>query len=163
MVATDWGPVVQTSIGAAAAIGGGTVVAWMQRRGQERMDQQRRRERASETIAAAWQLHIDSAPDRLALEREEPDAARLVAELIQRHDALRLQLFMLAVWYPSEKVRSLALEAANSTYGSFNASVQYIRGRLEKPGENHDPNEAEREYQEATDRLGDLLRVLQRE
>jgi hypothetical protein len=130
--------VIQTTIGAAAAIGGGALVAWMQRRGQERIDQQRRRERASETIGTAWQLHIDSAPDRLALEEEEPSARRLVAELMQRHDAMRVQLFTLAAWYPSEKVRSLALETASAIYGSFNATVQNLKDRIRNPGEDLD-------------------------
>jgi hypothetical protein len=33
MVATDWAPVIQTGIGAAAALGGDFVGAWMQGRG----------------------------------------------------------------------------------------------------------------------------------
>jgi hypothetical protein len=48
-VPTDWGPVVQTAIGAVAAILGGFVGAWWQARGQQRIE----RDRAAETAAAA--------------------------------------------------------------------------------------------------------------
>jgi hypothetical protein len=50
-VATDWGPAVQTGIGAAAAIAGGFLGAWMHGRIQQRAERQQRRERAAEVLA----------------------------------------------------------------------------------------------------------------
>jgi alkanesulfonate monooxygenase SsuD/methylene tetrahydromethanopterin reductase-like flavin-dependent oxidoreductase (luciferase family) len=55
-VATDWGPIVQTSIGAVAAIGGGFVGSWIQVRYQHRSERDRRRERAAEVLAEARAL-----------------------------------------------------------------------------------------------------------
>ena len=66
---TDWAPVVQTGIGAVAAIGGGFVGAWWQARGQQRIERDRRRDRAVETAAAAIELLQDLDPYR-AVETE---------------------------------------------------------------------------------------------
>lgn len=55
---------VQTGIGAVAAIGGGFVGAWWQARGQQRIERDRRRDRAAETAAAAIELLQDLDPYR---------------------------------------------------------------------------------------------------
>jgi hypothetical protein len=65
-VASDWTPVMQTSIGAAAAIVGGLLTAWYQAHVQERAERIRRRERAAEVIMAAHQLYLDAEPVAMA-------------------------------------------------------------------------------------------------
>jgi len=66
-VPTDWGPVVQTGIGATAALAGGLISAWVQGRYQQRMGRGRRRERAAEILAEARALLTDAHPDYLSL------------------------------------------------------------------------------------------------
>jgi hypothetical protein len=161
MVATDWTALGQTAIGAAAAIGGGFLGAWLQGHSQERIERQRQRERAAELIGVAWQLHIEAAPDMLALFEEEQHARRAVVDLMQRHEAVRAQMWMLAVWYPSEKVRNLAMHASEAIFDSLHASFGYIRSRFEKPGEDVSMEEAEQLYRETQQVLADLMRALQ--
>lgn len=49
-----------------SAIGGGAVGAWFQGRNQDRVERQRQRERAAELVGIATQLHLDTAPKRVA-------------------------------------------------------------------------------------------------
>jgi hypothetical protein len=44
-VATDWAPVIQTGIGALAALCGGFLGAWWQARAQQRIERDRRQRR----------------------------------------------------------------------------------------------------------------------
>jgi hypothetical protein len=158
-VATDWVPAVTATIGAVSAIGGGVVGAWMQGRGQERRDRQRLRERAAEVIGTAFQLHVETAPDMLVCGRSEETATKVADELGRRHDAIRTQLWMLSVWYPSPRVRDLALNATDAMFGSLHASVQYAAQFFDSGGD-ADINEANRACRDAADLLGELLRAV---
>jgi hypothetical protein len=74
-MATDWSPVLQTAIGAAAAIGGGFVGAWVQGRTQERMERQRRREGVAELLASVDEFLRQSHPGIVEYQAttDEPD------------------------------------------------------------------------------------------
>jgi hypothetical protein len=114
-VATDWGPVVQTGIGAVAAIGGGFVGAWVQGRTQERIERQRRREGVAELLASVSDFLMGSHPGLLAYQAtsDEPNVrwddidASWKAFRIRGLD-LRRKLDILAVSHPAPKVRELA-------------------------------------------------------
>jgi hypothetical protein len=155
----DWTALGQTAIGAVAAIGGGFLAAWVQGHSQERMERQR--QRAAELIGVAWQLHIEAAPDMLALIEDDLGARATAADLMRRHEAVRAQLWMLAVWHPSEKVRHLAMDASEAIFDSLDASFGYIRSRFEKPDEDVSMEEAEQVYSKTQKVLADLMKALQ--
>jgi hypothetical protein len=157
MVATDWTALGLATIGVAGTIGGGFVGAWIQGRHQEQMERQRQQERAAEVVGVVWQLHLDTAPDLLAIDRVEGQATEAVMELMKRHDAVHPRLTMLGAWYPSAKVRDLALEASVAMHGALDASVKYIRDYFKEPGEGASLEEAERAYKEAQDVLVKLM------
>jgi hypothetical protein len=74
-VATDWGPILQTGIGAVAATGGGFAAAWMQGRSQLQLERQRRREAAAETLAAVTEFLEFVYPKYLLSLKEPTDQA----------------------------------------------------------------------------------------
>ena len=162
-MATDWGPVVQTGIGAAAAIGGGIVGAWMQARSQHSMEQQRQRERAAALVAEVIVLLIDAAHDQLAIDREEGTAEAAVLALKQRHEAARQKLYTLSVWHPSEKVRDLAVAASGAMWEALHVSVCYLI-ELDHPGggDGVSVEDAERAWQEASGAVSDLEAAVRR-
>jgi hypothetical protein len=159
-VATDWVPAVTATIGAASAIGGGVVGAWMQGRGQERRDRQGLRERAAELIGAACQLHLETAPDFLVTGRNKETVTKVAKELGPRHDAIRTQLWMLSIWYPSPRVRDLALDTTEAMFHSLGASVRYAAQYFESPAANADIKEADQAYEDAATLLGKLMRAV---
>jgi hypothetical protein len=144
MVATDWAPVIQTGIGAAAALGGGVIGAWLQGRSQERIEQRRihheeradrhqRRDRAAEVLAEVSELLRDAFVERTLAQYLSPeslegatglDSDRL--ELQQRHKAAREQLILMAIREPAPEVRRLARELEKAMDSSLH-SVSYKR------------------------------------
>ena len=131
MVATDWAPVVQTSIGAAAAVAGGLLTVWYQARTQERVDQQRRRERSAEVAVAAVQFLIDTDPDAMARFDNSEALLGATEELRAESQRLRTQLWILAAWHPSSQVRRLAKDVPNILTGRLRTSLNYARVRLQ--------------------------------
>jgi hypothetical protein len=109
-VATDWGPVAQTGIGALAAVVGAFVGAWAQGRNQRRTERQQRRERVAAVLAEVTAFLDEANPDDVSLHyRSLFDAnKRLLAPLDTRWQELRMQLLRLSTAHPSAKVRRLA-------------------------------------------------------
>ena len=140
MVATDWGPVVQTAIGAAAAIGGGFLGAWVQGRTQERMERQRRREGVAELLASVGEFLMGSDPGLLAYQAtsDEPnmrwddiDASREAFRT--RGLDLRRKLDILAVSHPAPKVRNLADLLEGYLADVMETGDEYLRKVLGQP------------------------------
>jgi hypothetical protein len=129
-VATDWGPAVQTGIGAGAALLGGLLTAWYQARAQERTERIRRRERAAEVAAAAFEFYLDTRPDRLSTLGDHDDLLEVIDELRARYSVVRTQLVVLTASYPSSKVRELAGEVPALLADRLGASLSYARARL---------------------------------
>jgi hypothetical protein len=124
-VATDWAPVIQTGIGAAAALGGGFVGAWWQARAQQRIERDRRRDRAAQATAAAVELLQDLDPYRVVHVGPSSYKAEL-KRLTQRRLDVRGQLWVLAAGHPSKDVRELAINAAQALGDSLTASTNYV-------------------------------------
>jgi hypothetical protein len=107
-VATDWGPVVQTGVGASAAIAGGFIGAWVQGRNQERTERDRRRERAAEILAEARALLTEAHPDHLVFNATPEDPPRTFDEFGDRWQGIRVPLLTLSTIGESERARRLA-------------------------------------------------------
>jgi hypothetical protein len=163
-VATDWGPVVQTGIGAVAAIGGGFVGAWWQARGQQRVERDRRRDRAAETAAAAVELLQDLDPyEVVEIDRSSYEAE--VKALTRRRLDVRGQLWVLAAGHPSKDVRERAIDAAQALGDSLAASsslIQRMHETLEEDAVTGARELADKWNRVAADRLERLLEAIQR-
>lgn len=163
-VPTDWGPVVQTGIGAVAAIGGGFIGAWWQARGQQRIERDRRRDRAAETAAAAIELLQDLDPYR-AVEIERSRYKAEVKALTRRRLDGRGQLWVLAAGHPSKDVRAHAIDAAQALGDSLTASsglVQSLHETLDEDAVTDARELAIQYHRTAADRLERLLEAIQR-
>jgi hypothetical protein len=163
-VATDWGPVIQTGIGAVAAIGGGFVGAWWQARGQQRVERDRRRDRAAETAAAAVELLQDLDPyEVVEIDRSSYEAE--VKALTRRRLDVRGQLWVLAAGHPSKDVRERAIDVAQALGDSLAASSSLIQGMhetLEEDAVTGARELADKWNRVAADRLERLLEAIQR-
>lgn len=127
-MATDWGPVIQTGIGAVAALGGGAVGAWFQARSQERIEQRRlrreerierqqRRDRAAALLAEVSALLKDSLRQHGIMDAVPPESRVMreslrseVEGLKDRQKVVREQLVAMAIGAPSPEVRHLVQE-----------------------------------------------------
>jgi hypothetical protein len=107
-VPTDWGPVIQTGVGAVAALGGGFIGAWWQGRGQQRIEQDRRRQQAAEVLAEITVLLEEIDPNRFFFKFTNEDWLKAVEPFVRRHETLRTQLLALTTRHPAAKVRDLA-------------------------------------------------------
>jgi hypothetical protein len=99
--------VIQTGIGAAAAIGGGVVGAWANGRNQERVERQQRRERAAEVLAEVAAVLDDVAPPFPPTEHPTPVDRERLSVVTRRWGQLRMRLFVLGAVHPSAEVREL--------------------------------------------------------
>jgi hypothetical protein len=163
-VPTDWAPVVQTGIGAVAAIGGGFVGAWWQARGQQRIERDRRRDRAAETAAAAIELLQDLDPYQ-AVEIERSNYKTKLEALTRRRLDVRGQLWVLAAGHPSKDVREHAIDTAQTLGDSLAASsglVQSMHETLDEDAVRQARELAEQWHRTAADRLERLLEAIQR-
>jgi hypothetical protein len=124
------------------------------------MNQQQRRERAAEVIGLALQLHVDTEPRRLKLMTDRVQLSNGVTNLMQRHDAMRTQLWILAAWHPSEQVRKLAIRLISAMTDCLSAAIDYAGG-VEHPsdGSTIDQETAVRTYDDAELILGKLMRL----
>jgi hypothetical protein len=139
-MATDWSPVLQTAIGAAAAIGGGFVGAWVQGRTQERMERQRRREGVAELLASVGELVRQADPGALKYQAttDEPDIRlddidATMKEFRIRSLDLRRKLNILAVSHPARKVRDLAASLEWHLGEGMEYTHEYLRKVLGQP------------------------------
>lgn len=107
-MATDWGPVVQTGLGASAALAGGFLGAWVQGRNQQRTERERRRERAAEILAEARALLTDAHPDYVAFHASPEASPQTFDEFGDRWRGIRVTLLTLPTIGESERVRGLA-------------------------------------------------------
>lgn len=156
-MATDWGPVLQTATGAAAAIIGGFVGAWMQGRNQQRSEQQQRRERAADVLAEVTALLEDANP--VVLDHGDPEQTLMA--LIQRRDKLRMGLLRLATAHPAAPVRELAGRLDTLLWSSLNA-MSYVVGRLRTDGDEHRREVAKGMHGKTMEALGELIDAVQR-
>lgn len=124
-MAADWAPVIQTGIGAVAALGGGAIGAWLQAKSQERIEQRRlrheerverqqRRDRAAVLLGEVSAMLMDSQKQRLLLEHVAPDSPEFRVALrsefeglMDRQKVVREQLAAMAIAAPSPEVRRL--------------------------------------------------------
>ena len=133
IVATDWGPVVQTGIGAVAALGGGALGAWFQGRSQQRIERERRRERAAQTAAAVVELLHDLNPYREEW-RYSKYSSKLGAIDLRRIE-VRWELWVLAAGHPSKQVRSLAratVQPINDSYWASSAFIELMHEQVDE-------------------------------
>jgi hypothetical protein len=129
-VATDWGPLLQTGIGAAAAVAGGLLTAWYQNRVHERAEQQRRKERAAEVVTAAFEFHLDTDPETLAGMNKQ-ELMEATDRLLARASLLRTQFIILTASYPSRRVRNLARDLPHLLMDRLNSSFTFALARLD--------------------------------
>jgi hypothetical protein len=130
MVATDWTALGQTALGAAAAIGGGFVGAWMQAQSQQRLEDQRRRERAAEVAASAYQLYLSLAPASLVDSTTKENYTQVSRDLGRRHAEIHAQLWVLAASYPSKEVRRVARSVLETLNSYRHAALELVGIRL---------------------------------
>lgn len=163
-MATDWAPVIQTGIGAAAAIGGGFVGAWMQGRGQQRLEQYRRRERFAEVLADVMSLLEDINPRQVRFGYKLSDPDKFHGDSEARQGTIRTRLLVLAAGHPESDVRSLARRLDKAV-----TEVTFDMGMLVETLVEFDPkspevkdirDQAKRKHKEAEELLNDLLRVI---
>lgn len=143
-MATDWAPVIQTGIGAAAAISGGFVGAWWQARGQQRIERDRRRERAAEILGEAALL-LDDADTKFKAIWHIP-GHKVTGPLAQRHQTLRNELFVLAAAHPSREVWTLSRQLEEALFQTITGIEIWIDDRR---GDRPDHEAAKATAQEA--------------
>jgi hypothetical protein len=182
MVATDWAPVIQTGIGALAALGGGFVGAWLQSKSQERIEQRRlhreqaverqqRRDRAASLLAEVSSLLRDSKDqwvlaDTLSLKppQVEKSLRSNYHRLEDRHEAARERLLAMTISEPSPEVRRQVreLEEAldNSLRSTFYRVMSRPNGKLEIPVLDQLAESGMEEHLKALRLLDDLVEAL---
>jgi hypothetical protein len=175
-VATDWAPVVQTAIGAIAAISGGVVGAWLQGRHQQRTERDRRRERSGEILAEITALLDDADPGSLELDASPDSYNKTLVRLSERRSTIRLRLLTLAASHPSRDVRDLAGRLDRALLESLGTTGLYlddlvgrgiqpslddvIFGRVKEAAEAE--RDAKQDYDEALRLLAQLVEAIQR-
>jgi hypothetical protein len=129
----DWTALGQTTLGAAAAIGGGVAAAWLQGKSQERIEQRRlrreedverqqRRERAASALAeVSTLLHEVRAQESFVKWSREETHQQFTEKLFERLDPLHVreqaaseQLILMAIREPDPEVRRLARQLAQA-------------------------------------------------
>jgi hypothetical protein len=161
-VATNWGPLVQTSIGAAAAIGGGAVAAWVQGRQQRRMERDRRRERAAEILAEVQALLTDANPDRLGINANEATFERTFTAFHERWQKIRIPLLTLAANHQSKRVRDLARRLEVATANALTQAQWLVRDVLSRRDLSDTRDTANQDHAAASKLLDELLEAIRR-
>jgi hypothetical protein len=163
MVATDWAPVIQTGIGAAAAIGGGLLGAWMQGLGQQRLERDRRRERFAEVLADATSLLEELNPRRPHFGRKLSDPMAFHKDTGERLRSIRARLLILSVGHPDSQVRGLAGrldKALHELDSAMGILVDMMETDQQAPAVAKGRVEAKDEHEEANGLLADLLKAI---
>ena len=162
-VAMDWGPIVQTGIGAAAAIAGGYTGAWLQRQHEQRRERDRRRERAAEAVGPVYLLLIDSNWQRLGLNARHETFEPTFTRLWERWDRDCGPLLVLSTGHPSRHVRQLADSLTAAMSQTLTSSTWYVHDLLGNAADIETPRrEAEEDYQKARELLAELREAIQR-
>jgi hypothetical protein len=147
-VATDWAPVIQTGVGAVAALGGGAIGAWLQSKGQERIEQRRlrreedverqqRRERAASVLAEVSALLQEVRAQRSFVKRSPAESHQQRTEqlferldpLHEREQAASEQLILMAIREPDLEVRRLARQLAQAMNDGVYRTSMYLMAR----------------------------------
>jgi hypothetical protein len=166
-VATDWGPVTQTGIGALAAVVGAFVGAWAQGRNQRRTERQQRREKVAAVLADVTAFLDDANPDDVSLHHGSLIDAekRLLAPLDRRRQELRMQLLRLSTAHPSAKVRRLAIRLDDMLLETLTA-LRAVEKASQPPAteQNHEQATEQARAQLGKTRgvLSDLVNAIQR-
>jgi len=159
----DWGPIVQTGIGAAAAIAGGSVGAWLQGRHEQHMKRDRRRERAAEVVGPIHLLLIDSNWQRLGLNTRPETFEPTFTQLWDRWDHHSSPLLVLSTGHPSRHVRELAEALTGATSQTLTSTTWYVHGLLGHAADiERSRRRAEEDYQKARKLLTELCEAIQR-
>jgi hypothetical protein len=147
-----------------SAIGGGAVGAWFQGRNQDRVERQRQRERAADLVGIATQLHVDTAPKRVALQVKQMNSEHPIRALMERHDEVRTQLWTLQAWHRSPQVRAVAHRLPQLMVASLDRTGAYVTVCLDKEDFDHEEGleDAMHAYDEVSRLLGDLIRAVER-
>lgn len=161
-MATDWGPIVQTGIGAVAAIGGGFVGSWIQVRYQHRSDRDRRRERAAEILAEARALLTEANPDRLAFNACTTTSPRTFDDLQGRWREIRVPLLTLSTVGDSKPVRDLARQLEPAMANALTRAAFLVGDLLRNRDIGDAREDANRDHTEAIGLLGQLEEAIQR-
>jgi hypothetical protein len=159
-VATDWGPVIQTSVGAVAALGGGFIGAWWQGRGQQRIEQDRRRQQTVEVLAEITVLEeID--PNRFFFKFTNEDWLKAVEPFVRRHETLRMQLLALTTCHPAAKVRDLAGRLEKRLLASVDSTWLFLQAVSDEDGADENlMDQAKRDHAEAQQLLAELREAI---
>jgi hypothetical protein len=130
-MATDWGPVAQTAIGAVAALGGGVIGGWLQGRNQDRLERNRRRDEAAKVVASTTALLRDADPTgELASITHWGAVDNTLAELQRRQKQLQQPLLVMAASTPSKTVRRLAQDLEVALAISLESTTLAVDSRL---------------------------------
>jgi hypothetical protein len=165
-VATDWGPVAQTGIGALAAVVGAFVGAWAQGRNQRRTERQQRRERVAAVLAEVTAFLDDANPEDVSLHHGSLIDAkkRLLAPLDKRRQDLHMQLLRLSTAHPSAKVRRLAIRLDDMLLETLTALRAVEASQPPATGQNHEQatEQARAQLRKTRGVLSDLVNAIQR-
>jgi hypothetical protein len=125
-VATDWTALGQTGIGAAAAIGGGIVGAWMQGRSHGQLERHRRREKFAEVLADTTSLLWVMNPQRPHFGHRLSDWSMYHESSDELLTSVRGKLLLLGVGHPNQRVRDLARRLDKAVYELDSAMVIFV-------------------------------------
>jgi hypothetical protein len=158
----DWGPIVQTGIGAAAAIAGGCLGAWLQGQHEQRREQDRRRERAAEAVGPLHLLLIDSNWQRLGLNARHETFEPTFTKLWERWDRDCSSLLVLSTGHPSQRVRELADALTAAISQTLTSTTWYVYDLLGNAVDIETPRRrAERDHRTARELLAQLREAIQ--
>lgn len=166
-MATDWGPVVQTGIGALAALGGGVIGVRLQVRHEERTQRQQRRDRSAALLAEVSALLRDSGTQRVVSENLSLETPGVRESLLSNYEGLRdrekvvrEQLVAMAISDPAPKVRRLVRELEQAIGGSLFWTRYQLAGMEDNPVLARMAKDGEKHYREALVLLDELIEAL---
>lgn len=155
-MATDWGPIVQTGVGAVAAVGGGAVGAWLTGIRQSQTERRQRVDRAAEVLAQARALLTDATPDPLGINANPTTSEKTFTDLGERWQRTRIPLLTLATGDPSKRVRDLAGQLEVAIANMLAQSRWMVSDILKNRDAADARNTANQQHANATRLLGQL-------
>lgn len=161
-MATDWAPIIQTSIGAGAALGGGFIGAWTQARYQRHIERDRRREEAGAVLAEVRVLLTDMEPDPLGLFASAESLREVFPPLQEQWQRIRVPLLTVATVHQVKPVRDLARQLERSTTSTLIAVAVFARNVADSRDHQDTREEANVKHQQALSLLTQLEEAIQR-